>query len=285
MTFFLCLLLFMCLAQAQPNFVTRWPAGTVLPAGEILFNTAQTAFALQQTDGNFCLYRGTGPANNLGRVKCSAVHHGLGHVYSASMLDNGKLCTYQNGKAIWCYKNLNLINPPNFSSQFYFAIQDDGNDWYIDIDPTINAVVKLSAVLVGNQNIPPASVASINFDTLLTNVAPIPFVPGSSFIIPVGGWYLITFGVDWGNLDTGVRSIWPAVTGPNSEFITGLVTENAVQTDRTRQSSSFQAQLMAGDTVSVNVWQTNNEFPEASLTIGGSDFGYVSYLQLILLSA
>lgn len=253
------------------NLVTRWTVGTVIPANEILFNSAQTAFALQQTDGNFCLYRGSGPGHNLGRVKCSNAHPGFGNDYTATMLDSGNFCTYQNGTALWCYQTTQ-VNAPNFSSQFYFAILDNGTDWYIGLDSAFRTVVKLNAFLARGQSVPSNCVTTAAFDTLLTNVSPQPFTLGTTFTIPVGGWYSMTFGLCWAAHAGGERSIWPNFSGSNSAFVTGVVTQNAVEMDRTCQSSSLQAQFAAGDTIGMNMWQTS-----------GIHLTVAAYLQLFLL--
>jgi hypothetical protein len=145
-----------------------------------------------------------------------------------------------------------------------------------------NTTVKLNALRQQPQVISPATITAIAWDTILTSVSPLaPFTNGTSFMFPMDGWYLVTFGVDWEENPTGVRSLWPQLNGLESpSFLPGLVTQNAVISDRTRQSSMFQGRFLAGDTITILVLQTNSA-PQVSLTISGSDFQYGSYIQVV----
>ncbi|MET9490479.1 hypothetical protein [Nocardia sp. NPDC006630] len=67
----------------------------VLAQGDYLTTIAQDspAFAILQGDGNFCVYRGTGPSNNLGGVWCSSTS-GHSQVF-ATMQGDGNFVIYK----------------------------------------------------------------------------------------------------------------------------------------------------------------------------------------------
>lgn len=67
-----------------------------LSQGDWLTTSAQAnsqAFAILQTDGNFCVYRGTGPSNNQGGVWCSGTN-GHSPVF-AIMQGDGNFVVYK----------------------------------------------------------------------------------------------------------------------------------------------------------------------------------------------
>ncbi|WP_067697425.1 hypothetical protein [Nocardia jejuensis] len=66
----------------------------VLAQGDYLTtNQGTAAFAILQGDGNFCVYRGTGPSNNLGGVWCSGTS-GHSQVF-AVMQGDGNFVIYR----------------------------------------------------------------------------------------------------------------------------------------------------------------------------------------------
>ncbi len=106
--------------------------GSVLPVGQFLAvndwvtSPQRLFFAIQQSDGNFCVYRGSGPSDNHGGLWCSDHHPGEGQYFAIQQSD-GNFCVYRgsgpadNHGGVWCSDQ----HPGEGS---YFAvIQDDGN--------------------------------------------------------------------------------------------------------------------------------------------------------------
>ena len=104
------------------------PAKSVLKMGEMIAGNStmqspgRTHYAIQQDDGNLCVYKGT-PEKPAGHQWC---HNGVGAKgqYTAVLQGDGNLCTYRGTPAallpgpLWCSKT---------SGQVFLALQDDGN--------------------------------------------------------------------------------------------------------------------------------------------------------------
>jgi len=68
-----------------------------------------------QNDGNFCVYKGTGPNNNQGGVWCTMSQQSSGSNFFAIMQSDGNFCIYKgtgpnnNQGEIWCTMALNNL--------------------------------------------------------------------------------------------------------------------------------------------------------------------------------
>ena len=87
--------------------VDRLTSGTSLST----FHAPNSQFFLdQQSDGNLCVYKGSGPAHNQGEVWCSGADKAGPGQYSTVMQTDGNLCTYANAATsssqdsapVWC---------------------------------------------------------------------------------------------------------------------------------------------------------------------------------------
>ncbi|MGV1009813.1 MAG: ETX/MTX2 family pore-forming toxin [Dermatophilaceae bacterium] len=83
-------------------------------------------FAIQQSDGNFCVYHGSGPDDNHGGVWCSSHAPGVGQYFAIQQTD-GNFCVYrgpspnENHGGVWC-----TMQAPG-QGRYFAVIQDDGN--------------------------------------------------------------------------------------------------------------------------------------------------------------
>ena len=96
--------------------------GESLRGGEFLVSANGRYFATLQTDGNFCVYRGSGPADNHGPLWCS-MKMAAGGKFRADMQNDGNFVVYPEGStnAVWATMSL----APG--GQFIAIMQDDGN--------------------------------------------------------------------------------------------------------------------------------------------------------------
>jgi hypothetical protein len=84
-------------------------------------------FAVMQSDGNFCIYRGTGPGDNKGGVWCSNRQSLPGGAYFAIVQGDGNFCVYRgtglgdNRGGVWCSNQHSLPGGAYFAS-----LGDDG---------------------------------------------------------------------------------------------------------------------------------------------------------------
>lgn len=107
--------------------------GSNLTTGEFLANDDYIQspnslfFAIMQSDGNFCVYRGTGPDDNHGFVWGCNRESLPGGPYFAIMQSDGNFCVYtgtdpSDGRSgVWC----SMQTAPE--GLFYALMQDDGN--------------------------------------------------------------------------------------------------------------------------------------------------------------
>jgi hypothetical protein len=78
-----------------------------LKTGEYIVSQQKDHFAIMQGDGNFCVYKGTGPGDNKGYVWCSGKAPGKGQ-YFATMQGDANFCVYRgsgpadNKGLVWC---------------------------------------------------------------------------------------------------------------------------------------------------------------------------------------
>ena len=111
-------------AWAQQREFLR--AGENLATNQYLVSSNKQFFAIQQTDGNFCVYRGSGPSDNKGGLWCHQKVAGGGEFVTV-MQGDGNLCTYRTSRgaqqpgATWCS---NAVAP---GGQFFAIQQNDGN--------------------------------------------------------------------------------------------------------------------------------------------------------------
>lgn len=103
----------------------RLTSGTSLST---LSAPADQYFVTQQSDGNFCVYKGSGPAHNEGEVWCSGGDTAGPGQYSTVLQMDGNLCTYatsasQSLAPTWCSGTPVCAKNP---CQLWAALQDDG---------------------------------------------------------------------------------------------------------------------------------------------------------------
>lgn len=99
-------------------------AGQSITANEYLQSKNNRYYAIQQTDGNLCVYKGT-PQGSQGLLWCHNKTMAAGPFITVMQRD-GNLCTYKGTPAgyqagLWC---TNAVAP---GGQYVLAMQDDGN--------------------------------------------------------------------------------------------------------------------------------------------------------------
>ena len=84
------------LGIAMPAFAQKsmLKAGEFLKTNEYLVSAQKGVFAIVQGDGNFCVYRGTGPGDNKGAITCSN-SAGFKGDYFLIMQGDGNLVVYR----------------------------------------------------------------------------------------------------------------------------------------------------------------------------------------------
>ncbi len=106
-------------AQEKP-FLT---VGQSLAINEYVSSPSKTAFAIMQSDGNFCLYKGT-PAHNLGGVWCSRNTSAGAGPYTTIMQSDGNLVTYRTPNVyIWGHQAPGIAQSANWR----FEVTDTPN--------------------------------------------------------------------------------------------------------------------------------------------------------------
>lgn len=143
--------------------------GQYLTDGQFLVAESKDFFAIQQGDGNFCVYKGSGPADNKGGVWChSAKGVPAAGKYFAIQQSDGNFCTYKgtgpadNKGGVWCH------SAPGVPAQgsYYTIVQKDGNlCTYKGTDPANSKG--------GLWCLPPDVVAAANNFTLTISPAPV----------------------------------------------------------------------------------------------------------------
>ena len=99
-----------------------------LSVDDCLISNNGLFFAIMQSDGNFCVYRGSGPSDNQGRLWNALKESQPGGQFFAIMQDDGNFCIYRgsgpsdNQGLLW-----NALNESQPGGQFFAIIQDDGN--------------------------------------------------------------------------------------------------------------------------------------------------------------
>jgi hypothetical protein len=99
-----------------------------LSVDEYLVSNNGLFFAIMQSDGNFCVYRGSGPSHNQGLLWNAVNESQPGGLFFAIMQDDGNFCIYRgsgpsdNQGLLW-----NALNESQTGGQFFAIIQDDGN--------------------------------------------------------------------------------------------------------------------------------------------------------------
>lgn len=100
--------------------------GEILAPGQYLVSPHGYFHAITRADGNLCVHKGSGPADDRGILWCG-VHDGPAGSYSAALGTDGRLCTYAGTSArdarsvAWC------SGPSGLGVNFYWTQQDDGN--------------------------------------------------------------------------------------------------------------------------------------------------------------
>lgn len=122
--FFACLMavaFFSAPAWAQKSSLN---AGEYLTTGQYLQSPNKNYLAVQQKDGNFCIYKGSPTRYQGGALWCHNVV-GPGAQFFTRLHSDGNLCTYHGtttaGATTWC------TNAVAKGGQFLLQEQDDGN--------------------------------------------------------------------------------------------------------------------------------------------------------------
>ena len=112
---------------ASPGPVGNYLAtGGNLGVGQYMVSANKAFFAIQQGDGNLCVYKGSGPSDNRGYLWCHMRPGGSGDYFTV-MQGDGNLCTYRgtgnadNRGYQWC--SMQTAS----GGQFFVTEQDDGN--------------------------------------------------------------------------------------------------------------------------------------------------------------
>ncbi|MCG8460181.1 MAG: hypothetical protein MI919_28185 [Holophagales bacterium] len=115
------------------NKGSQLSVGQSLEVDDYLVSPSGRYFAILQRDGNFCVYRGNGPANQgdfvWGSVQAAGYKPRNGE-YFVIMQDDGNFCQYKGtpanqGGFVWGTVQVGGYRPKQGA---YFAImQDDGN--------------------------------------------------------------------------------------------------------------------------------------------------------------
>ncbi|HLP48573.1 MAG TPA: hypothetical protein VK469_21715 [Candidatus Kapabacteria bacterium] len=99
-----------------------------IKSGQYLVSDSGKYFAFMQNDGNFCVYKGSGPNDNQGVVWCvTNIPKPIGNYY-AIMQGDGNFCVYKgsgpndNQGVVWCVTNI-----PKPIGDYFAIMQDDGN--------------------------------------------------------------------------------------------------------------------------------------------------------------
>lgn len=110
-------------ALAQKSFLKT---NEFLKQGEYLVADNKSHFAIMQGDGNFCVYKGSGPGDNKGNVYCAGTHGG-GASHFAIIQGDGNFCIYR-GTGPAANKGFGGCTNSAKGMGSYFAImQGDGN--------------------------------------------------------------------------------------------------------------------------------------------------------------
>ena len=110
---------------ANPQFLKT---NEYLTTGKYLVSETKDFFAIMQSDGNFCVYRGSGPENNLGPLYCMQKKPLPTDEYFAIMQGDGNFCVYRgtdpgNNKGyVGC-----ALDKAQKNDNYFSIMQDDGN--------------------------------------------------------------------------------------------------------------------------------------------------------------
>jgi hypothetical protein len=113
-------------AKAGPVGSSYIATGGNLAVGQYLVADNKQFFAIQQSDGNLCVYKGSSPSDNRGGLWCHNKTGGGGLFYTV-MQGDGNLCTYRgtgnndNRGNQWCSMATAA------GGQFFMTVQSDGN--------------------------------------------------------------------------------------------------------------------------------------------------------------
>lgn len=111
-------------AWAQKEYLRT---GEGLATNQYLQSANKAFYAIQQTDGNLCVYRGTPQARGPGGAVWCHMKHGAVGEFITSMQSDGNFCTYRTargavqGGATWCTM---ALSP---GGQYFAIQQNDGN--------------------------------------------------------------------------------------------------------------------------------------------------------------
>jgi hypothetical protein len=115
-------------AQQYTNVGYYLTTGQYLSTNDYLESPNGQFFAIMQSDGNFVLYRGSGPSNNFGAYWATNTYGKSGGQFFATIQSDGNFCLYPGPgpshtlNAIWCSRHSSLP-----TGQFWVVMQDDGN--------------------------------------------------------------------------------------------------------------------------------------------------------------
>jgi hypothetical protein len=120
---------FAALPAAGPKGSSYLVTGGNLSTGQYLVSDNKQFFLVQQSDGNLCTYKGSGPSDNHGGLWChNRTASGSNGQFYTVIQGDGNLCTYrgtgngdQRGGMTWCTMAL------AGGGQFFMVQQSDGN--------------------------------------------------------------------------------------------------------------------------------------------------------------
>jgi hypothetical protein len=145
-------------AQSSPPYTARLnvlETGQYLTVNQYMRSAQKRFFGILQTDGNFCIYKGTGPTDKHGEIWCSGSNRDNG-AYFAAMQSDGNFCIYKgtgpkdNRGNTWCTASTKL------GAGNYFALMQDDNNFavykkIVATDGTKDAIGKAGHYSLYNQ--------------------------------------------------------------------------------------------------------------------------------------
>jgi len=178
-----------------------------LGVNEYLVSRNGLFFAIVQSDGNFCVYRGSGPGANKGGLWCSLSKSQPEGKYFAIVQGDGNFCVYKgtgpgdNKGGVWC--SLGASQP---AGQFFAVMQDDGNFcvykgtgpsdnqggvWCtMAVDPVVDVEIASIAYDVAAARILQSGPAELYRQTVTNNTTQTQSssISGSSSVSETSGW-------------------------------------------------------------------------------------------------
>ena len=98
-----------------------------LNVGEYLVSDNRQFYAVMQSDGNFCLYKGSGPSVSRGNLWCNSGRSRPSGTYHVQLQTEGQLCSAQmdgagNSAPLWC-----TMSTGTGTSPYHVKLANDGD--------------------------------------------------------------------------------------------------------------------------------------------------------------